>query len=127
MFTYDDNLFSDLHKDAHGFRPREHEYWDATPEVKQEIWDYTLRALDESIRLEKEQEIRAVESFNELIQSTISFGAGDVDNALRWLTQNEKFYNIQCVEHWVWNHGILFTDYGRDIVQRLEKLVTYED
>ena len=127
MFTYDDNLFSDLHKDAYGFRPRSHEYWDATPEEKQKIWDYTIRDLDEAIRIEKEQEVLAVETFNELIQSTIAFGAGDVDNALRWLTQNEKFYNIQCVEHWVWNHGILFTDYGRDICQRLEKLVTYED
>lgn len=35
MYTYSEELFSDFHKDAYGFRPRGHEFYSATPERKQ--------------------------------------------------------------------------------------------
>ena len=42
MYTYSDELFSDLYKDVYGFRPRGHEFFTACPERKQEIWDQIL-------------------------------------------------------------------------------------
>ena len=42
------------------------------------------------------------------------------------MTQTETFHHIQDVEHFVWNRGILFTKYGKDLVKKLEKIVTYE-
>jgi len=45
--------------------------------------------------------------------------------ALRWMTQGETFYHHQCVEHWVWNQGILFTDYGRELVKELMGIVEF--
>ena len=41
------------------------------------------------------------------------------------MTQDETFYHSQDVEHWVWKQGILFTDYGRELVKELEKIVEF--
>ena len=50
-FTYDENTFSDLHKDTYGFRPRNHRFYDAPPEEKQEIWNF----LCEELKQEQEE------------------------------------------------------------------------
>ena len=68
-----------------------------------------------------------VEEFKALVQKTIDLGAGDEETALRWLTSGEKFYHIQDVESWVWDYNILFTDYGKELVKKLENIVTYEE
>jgi hypothetical protein len=95
-FTYDDNTFSDLYKDAHGFRPRGHEFYDAntTPARKQEIWDATLRDLDQTIEWEKQAEAQAIVEFEKLVDKTIEAGAGDRETALKWIAQSEgeEFY-----------------------------------
>ena len=54
-------------------------------------------------------------------------GAGDEETAIRWLTQDEEFYHSQDVEHWVYNQGILFTDYGRELVKQLDNTVSYKE
>jgi len=55
----------------------------------------------------------------------IEAGAGNRINALRWMTSTETFYHSQDVERWVWKQGILFTDYGRELVKELESIVEY--
>jgi len=95
-------------------------------ELKAEA-DYISKACDEAMKEEAEQEARSLEAFKALVQKTIANGAGDEETALRWLTQSETFYHGQCVESWVWDHGILFTDYGRKLVKQLEKIVTFQD
>ena len=42
------------------------------------------------------------------------------------MTSGEKFFHGQDVEGWVWDKGILFTDYGRELVKKLDGIVTYE-
>jgi hypothetical protein len=54
-------------------------------------------------------------------------GAGDEETALRWLTQDQEFYHEQDVEHWVYTQGILFTDYGRELVAQLNNTVSYKE
>ena len=42
MYTYDDNTFSDLHKEVYGFRPKADGWADwtsRTPRQKQELWN----------------------------------------------------------------------------------------
>jgi hypothetical protein len=128
-FTFEYDLFSDLYKDAHGFRPRYHEFYedDTTDERRQEIWDYTCEVLEETIAQEREHEQRCLRDFEALVEQTIELGAGDEETALRWLTSSEEFYSGQCVEHWVWEKGILFTDYGRKLVDRLLNIVKFKE
>lgn len=127
MFNYSEDLFSDFHKDTYGFRPRNHEFYDATPARKQQIWDQMgedFRIAQDQERLREETDLKEFES---QINLNIALGAGDRETALRWMTQNEKFYNQQCVEHFVWNLGILFTNEGRALVKELMGIVKFEE
>ena len=125
MYDFDDSIFSDLHKDAYGFRPRGHEYFDAAPERKQEIWVRVCEDLEASQEEESRREQEAVAEFKAQITKVIEAGAGNRITALRWMTSTETFYHSQDVEHWVYNQGILFTDYGRELVKELESIVEY--
>ena len=53
-FTYDEDLFSDLHKDTYGFRPRTHRFYEAPPEEKQEIWNFVCEELKQEIKYQEE-------------------------------------------------------------------------
>jgi len=127
-FTYCDNTFSDLFKDVNGFRPRGQlmEDWeDRTPRQKQELWNALCDELADNEKAERKLEKEQVATFEARIQDVIGLGAGDRETALRWIASQETFYHGQCVEHFVWEQGVLFTDYGRKLVKELAKVVTY--
>ena len=129
-YTFDESIVSDLHKDAYGFRPSQSWWamWAAfNADQMQAEWDHLIEVMNESIEMERLEKERALAEFKALVQKTIELGAGDEETALRWMTQDETFYHSQDVEHWVWNQGILFTDYGRELVKRLNSLVDYKE
>jgi hypothetical protein len=128
-YTFSTEIFSDLHKDAYGFRPRNHRFYDeaTTDAERQRIWDNLCQVVEDNIAAEKEHEARALRDFESQINLRIALGAGDRATALRWMTQDEKFYNEQCVEHWVWKQGILFTEEGRQLTKDLMNIVTFEE
>ena len=127
MYTYSDELFSDFHKDAYGFRPRDHEFYSATPDRKQEIWDATQRQFDRTIQEEAEMADEAVATLEAEIATVMKVGAPDRSTALRWMTDDQQFCCGQDVEQWVWSRGVLFTDYGKELVSELKRTVTYTD
>lgn len=120
------SYISDASKDAQGFRHRMDISGMTFAELEAEC-DYWSDQVVASIAYEKEESARAVEEFKALLQRTIEMGAGDEETALRWLSQDEQFYHIQDVEHFVWKQGILFTDYGRELVDRLQFIVDFEE
>lgn len=129
-YTFDENTVSDLHKDARGFRPSVawmHAWETSTDEEKQGIWDYLCVEMKESMDRERRMEREAIKDFESDINLNIALGAGDRETALRWMTQDEEFFNDQCIEHWVWHRGILFTDYGRELVKELKEIVTFKE
>ena len=127
MFTYDEELFSDLHKDAYGFRPRIHNFYESTPEEKQKIWDATILDMNAAQEAEEARAADCVKDFKaEVDMVTNTFGAGDRATALKWITDCDTFEHSQDVEGWVYNRGILFTDYGRELVKELMDIVKFE-
>jgi len=130
MFTYSDDTFSDLHKDVYGFRPRGG-LWDQwhnrTPRQKQELWNALCDELEENTKAEKAEEVRAIDKFESRVQDVIGLGANDRITALRWIAGQETFYHGQDVEHFVWEQGILFTDYGKKLVAELCEIVEYKE
>ena len=98
-----------------------------TDEELQEEYEHLCKVANEEFEREQKFYAEPVEEFKELVQKTIDLGAGDEETALRWLTSGEKFYHIQDVESWVWDRNILFTDYGKELVKKLENIVTYEE
>jgi len=124
------DIISDLHKDARGFRPTEDwmiMFENQSEEMQQEIFDGLVEELEEANEEEARLEALALEQFNQLLAKCMSYGAQSREDALRWMIQDTKFYNEQCVEHWVWNQGILFTDEGRALVKELMEIVKFEE
>lgn len=89
-YTYCEDIVSDLYKDTTGVRPSAW-WWDtwtnATPDLKQEIWDDLLVSLDTTIAEEKAQEQEAIDNFNARIADCLSMGAKDSATAIRWIVQ----------------------------------------
>lgn len=115
--TYDDELFSDLYKDAHGFRPRGHEFYDASPARKQELWDQTLCAQRESIRMAREVEAASLREFEANVQRYMDLGAGDWYTAVRWMFDADGFErNDLChgVDYVCYHYGLSHSNPYRD-------------
>lgn len=130
MYTYTTDLFSDLHKDVYGYRPRgaAMEDWNSrTPRQKNELFNALCDELEEVTRDEKRQADRNLMEFTGEILNMIELGAKDRETALRWMTQDHEFHSEQDVSHWVWSHGILFTEYGKQLVKDLLKIVEIKE
>ena len=135
MYTFSEELLSDLHKDARGFRPRSDAFWtawaDANDQGKQAIWDGLIQEMEIADQEERESEQQSIAEFEDVVQEYISLGAQDRSTALCWLIQDDMFrpgfYHKQDIEHWVYDQGILFTDYGRELVKELMEIVEFEE
>lgn len=122
--------FSDLHKEVYGFRPRGMmmENWRAmNAKQKETLWNCLCEQLEDNMKHEKIAEEKAVAEFKERIEQAQVWGARDYFDALRWITGCETFYHIQDVEHFVWEQGILFTDFGRQLVKDIAKVAEYKE
>ena len=97
MYTYDENLFSDLHKDTFGFRPRGHEFYEADPERKQEIWDELLVQHELAMDQEAQEQIAAINAFELEIATAIDVGARSREDAIRWIVQSLDLDDIDLM------------------------------
>lgn len=87
MYTYSEELFSDFHKDTYGFRPRAHEFYDATPARKQEIWNDMEFDFGVNCDMEKQQEIASINALELEIAEALDLGAPSRHDAIRWIVQ----------------------------------------
>ena len=120
MYSY----ISDASKEANGCRYRFDHTGMTFAQLEAEC-DYWSAQAQITIDEERTMADQVVEEFKALVQQTIELGAGDEVTALRWLTQDQEFYSGQCVEHWVYNQGVLFTPYGKALVNQLLDIVQF--
>tara|TARA_Y100000389_G_C17426804_1_gene500046 strand:- start:1196 stop:1594 length:399 start_codon:yes stop_codon:yes gene_type:complete len=128
MFDYD--TFSDLHKDVHGFRPSAIFMKNVkrfSDQERDDLWEALCAQLEENTKAEKAKEEVDIAKFEARVLDVIGLGADDRETALRWITGQETFYSVQCVEHFVWEQGILFTDYGKALLFELLNIVEYKE
>ena len=110
------NYIYDGYKDAYGVRPRHYKF-DAMSMAELEAEaDRIGEAVVETIDLEWAADKAAIEKFEATIITIIEVGAGDRITALRWLTEG-----CDDFEHFVYEQGILFTNYGRDLLALLRE------
>lgn len=128
MFDYD--TFSDLHKDVHGFRPSAifmKNVKNFSDQERDDLWEALCVQLEENTKIEVAQAELDAAKFEARVLDVIDLGAGDRETALQWITSQETFYHIQDVEHFVWEQGVLFTDYGKQLVKDLAEIVEYKE
>lgn len=107
IHVFDTDL-SDFFKDAYGFRPRHNykEWW--TNEELQEEYDHLSFICKENMKIEKNEQEKALVCFETLIKETIEHGAKDRKTAIRWLIEGEDLdlNHSQDIEHFFWSHGL---------------------
>lgn len=129
-YDYSDDCISDFHKEVYGFRPTQGymQEWNASsPSEKQKIWDEYARVNEIQMIESAAQEERDVAKFEDRVQDVINIGAGNRKTALKWIADSETFYHGQDVEHFVWQQGILFTGYGKQLIKDLLEVVKYKE
>jgi len=134
MTQQDFDLIRDLHKEARGRRPSyDWDVWfDTLPLAeKQVVWDDLVAESNQRDAEEASAEQRSCRQFRDAIRATMRAGAPSVDDALSWLfgyhTNGVKPYSVQDIEHFVWEHGILFTPLGKAVVKRLDAITDYSE
>lgn len=83
--------YSDIHKDAYGFRPRNSsdEQWNSAEWLQAEI-DKCYVELDQVLAEEAIQQQEAIARFEQRIITCLKAGARDRAMAIRWLTEAEE-------------------------------------
>lgn len=114
-FTYDDNIISDLHKDAHGFRPAQRFFYDwaeYTPAEKQEVWDSLVSTMEYNQKEEARIEADNLAEFRKTLATQMKFCNCDWKTALGYLAdaEGEDIDNDQSFDYFLWCQGIGFED-----------------
>jgi predicted Fe-S protein YdhL (DUF1289 family) len=93
-YTFDENIVSDLHKDARGFRPSQY-WWDqwnlCSDDQKQTMWDALSQELSETMDRERKAEARAALALCERLEQMYALGAKTEVQALKWIMEAEEF------------------------------------
>jgi len=121
-FTYSDDIISDLHKDARGYRPREAfmEMWnESTPETKQDVWDMLCEEMEISMKEQEAAEATALVKFRKILRSVMDVASCNWKVALRYLVDAENLDVNFELDYFLWNHGIGFND--RNKIAKLYK------
>jgi hypothetical protein len=97
VYTFDESIVSDLHKDARGFRPSAG-WWDCwnfqDNDGKQAAWNTLVDELAENNSRGREREKKAIKDFEDRIELLVSVGARDRDTAIRWIIESLNLSEI---------------------------------
>lgn len=94
MYTFDEQIVSDLHKDARGYRPDAYfwEEWSQTgDDGRQALWDNLLQELAAETARQQDAYARAEIEFHQRVQGMMLSGAKDELTAIRWILEAEQF------------------------------------
>jgi hypothetical protein len=111
-------IYSDVHKDAYGFRPR-YDYSAYSLEQLEADFARFGQMISEATEAEALAELGAVAAFKSTIRTLIEVGAEDEETALRWLASKAVEECGPDYEHYLWKMGILYTEYGRELGTKL--------
>jgi len=111
-YTYSDELVSDLHKDAWGFRPGEKFwfYWEISDQdAKQAIWDNLIDDMVKNDAEEARVKAQNVSNLAKRIKDTCKLGARNYRTAIRWILEadgleHDKYYGGDQLA-WEFNIG----------------------
>ena len=117
----------DAHKTAFGTKGRHYDFDSMSMAELEREADRISEACDEVMAAEAAAEKKAIADFNKEVEYYKLLGAKTREDALRWMTQQDEFSHEQCVEHWVYNRGFLFTELGRTVVKELCNIVTFKE
>lgn len=106
--SFDPQIWSDLHKDAYGYRPRADMSHMSANELDQ-LWDFACFDLQTAMTRERREQEDALARFQNRLRFIQSeYGAKDQEQAMRWIAQAEGCEDDY--ERLLWQQGIAFED-----------------
>jgi hypothetical protein len=114
-YTFDDQIVSDLHKDARGYRPSYHwmELWNyADDDQKQTMWDALSQELSEELDRERVAKARAMLALTERLGQMYELGATSEVQALKWVIEAEEFsdFDLQYgADYFCYHFGLSYS------------------
>lgn len=115
-YTLDDlaQTYSDLYKEAFGFRPRtDTSSW--TEEMFLKEFAFLDEVIERELVVQRQIEQQAIVEFNERVVKAIESGAKDRNTAIAWLFQAEglSFDSRLDQEHFCYNNCLPFTFFNK--------------
>ena len=115
MYTYSDDIISDLHKDARGFRPSVawmHAWETSTDEEKQGIWDSLCEEMEQSMKQQQADEAAALVEFRKVVRKTMDFCGTTWNKAVEYLcdADGDDADCEQGFDYFLWKQGIGYND-----------------
>ena len=100
MYTFDEKIVSDLHKEAYGTRPTS--FWwqcwnEATDDEKQVEWNNLLEVHAVTMDRAAQEEIAAINAFEIEIANALDVGARSREDAVRWIVQSLELDDIDLM------------------------------
>jgi hypothetical protein len=89
QYTYDEQIVSDLYKEAYGVRPRA-EFWldweCADDAEKQQIWDSLIDTAESEAERERQDQLAAEAAFEQHVERTVRLVVGSTrEDAIRYM------------------------------------------
>lgn len=132
-YTFDENIISDLYKDARGFRPSEY-FWEEWTQVgdegRQQIWDSLCDELTETMDREKRYQAQAMFDLFERLDNMYELGAQSEVQALKWIIEAEKFSSFDLLygaDHFCYHFGIAYDAKNKLSIQEAINEMLVED
>lgn len=122
MYTFSNDIISDLHKDARGYRPTQgfFDMWnESSDDTKQEVWDMLIQEMEYNQKEEARIEAHNLVKFRKLIRSVMNTASCNWKVALCYLADGENLDVNSELDYFLWNQGLGFAD--RNKISRLYK------
>ena len=132
-YTYDEQIVSDLHKDARGYRPDEYfweEWTQCGDDTRQSMWDNLLNELAAENARQKDAYARAEIAFHQRIQGAMLVGAKDELTAIRWILEAEAFTEIDMAygsDYMAFHFGLPYKGQFDQQIQTVINAMTKEE
>lgn len=121
-YTFANDLISDLHKDAYGFRPSQRFFndWNSyTDDEKQEVWDSLVATMEYNQKEEARHEAENLVKFRNLLRSVMNAASCNWKVAMNNLIYAENLDPNYELDYFLWNQGLGFND--RNKISKLFK------
>jgi len=115
QYTFDENIVSDLHKDARGFRPSTY-WWDqwnmCSDDQKQIMWDSLIVEFNEEMDRERKAQAKALQNLEERIAQARRLGTPTEKYAIKWIIEAEEFddYDLRYgADYFCYHFGLSYS------------------
>jgi len=133
MYTFDEQIVSDLHKVARGYRPTEY-FWEewsqCGDDTRQAMWDNLLEELAAETARQKDAYARAEIQFHQRVQGTMLAGAEDELTAIRWILEAEQITKFDLAygsDYVAWHFGLPYKGEFDQQIQTVIDAITKEE